>query len=250
MKTPLFKSHYSIGKSILTLDAEHDDKGPDSALCLAKEAGLKNIILVEDSIGGFMEAYKNAQELELKLIFGWRVSCVNDAKQEDNDSAHKVIIFARNTEGYHELVKVCTKASTDLKFKFPRVDFEYLHSVWSDNLVLMYPFYDSFVYNNLFTTKQCIPDFSLNPVMSLEDNGLLFDQALRDQVKQISKSENLETEECQSVFYAKYDDFDAWVAFKCLSGRSFRGQASLSYPLLDFCSSNTFCLEHVLKNDD
>ena len=47
---PLFKSHYSIGKSILTLN--HPDKfeegGPDSIFKIAQDHDLEQVILVED----------------------------------------------------------------------------------------------------------------------------------------------------------------------------------------------------------
>ena len=77
---PLFKSHYSLGRSILTLDLpkEDDPSSSDSVFDIAQEAGLEEVYLVEDSIAGFLEAYTNAKELKKKLIFGLRLTFCPD----------------------------------------------------------------------------------------------------------------------------------------------------------------------------
>ena len=55
--TPLFKSHYSIGRSILNLSiVEDSDKAEDSILLMSKKAGLEEVCLVDDSMSGFLEA--------------------------------------------------------------------------------------------------------------------------------------------------------------------------------------------------
>lgn len=52
---PFFKSHYSIGRSILTLEKPDDviSGGPDSIIKLCKDNDLKEFHLVEDSMSGF-----------------------------------------------------------------------------------------------------------------------------------------------------------------------------------------------------
>ena len=70
---PLFKSHYSLGRSILTLgmpEEERNEESSDSIFDIAQEGGMKEVFLVEDTMAGFLEAYTNANELGIKLIFG------------------------------------------------------------------------------------------------------------------------------------------------------------------------------------
>ena len=77
MILPFFKSHYSIGRSILTLsdiDESKDSGGPDSIINLSVNAGLKEVFLVEDSMTGFIQAYHNFQKYDIKLIFGLRLT--------------------------------------------------------------------------------------------------------------------------------------------------------------------------------
>ncbi len=66
----LFKSHYSIGKSILTLNdaSKVKDGGSDSIFQIALDNNLSEIILVEDSLIGFSEAYKRCTENNIKLL--------------------------------------------------------------------------------------------------------------------------------------------------------------------------------------
>ena len=61
---PLFKSHFSIGKSILRID---------DILSLTKD--LEKVYLVEDSMTGFPEAFRKLNE---RLCFGLRFSLYNE----------------------------------------------------------------------------------------------------------------------------------------------------------------------------
>ena len=77
---PLFKSHYSLGRSILTLNLpkEAANSGSDSVFDITQEARMKEVYLVEDSMAGFLEAYTNSKEAGVKLIFGLRLTFCPD----------------------------------------------------------------------------------------------------------------------------------------------------------------------------
>jgi len=81
---PLFKSHYSIGKSILTLENQEEERSnyPSSIIEIAKRKKLKTVFLVEDGMSGFLEAYKNCEEAKIKLIFGLRVTICENAEDK------------------------------------------------------------------------------------------------------------------------------------------------------------------------
>ena len=90
---PLFKSHFSIGKSILTLDdpSKQKEGKSDSIFSIAKDNNLKELVLVEDSLTGFMQAKKISDSMGIKLIFGLRLDMCENAtinpKEERNNSA-------------------------------------------------------------------------------------------------------------------------------------------------------------------
>ena len=131
---PLFKSTFSIGKSILTLDDPIDQKddGPDSIFSIALENNLQQVVLVEDSMVGFLEAFKKCASNNLQLVFGYRFTCCNCF--ENNDSCHKLIAFAKNDEGCKDLNKFYSAINTRFN---GRIDAENLQNLWTDNLLLV-----------------------------------------------------------------------------------------------------------------
>lgn len=241
---PFFKSHYSLGKSILTLTkaggSEPDE--PSSIIDIAKKLKLSSIHLVEDSISGFLEAYKSCEDAKIALRFGLRLTVCDDINNKTNDSRdkeHKVIVFLKNSNGYSSLVKISSLACSDGFYYYPRIDFKTLFSLWDDNnLLLGIPFYDSFVFKNNLTYSICVPDFSFcQPVFFIENNNLPFDLILKNRVEEYAKNQ-YEIFESQSIYYENKEDFLAYLTFKCISQRT-----TLNKPELEHCSSNEFCAE-------
>ena len=90
---PLFKSDFSIGKSILRLDLKSVSEKPDSSIFnILSENNLSRLVLVEDSMIGFMEAFTNCKELGIDLIYGIKIHI---AENSDPKTSHKVIVFAK-----------------------------------------------------------------------------------------------------------------------------------------------------------
>jgi len=241
--TPLFKSHYSIGRSILNLSAlEDSDKAEDSILLMSKKAGLEEVCLVDDSMSGFLEAYMNSKELGLKLIFGLRVTLCSDMLKKDEDSRasnSKVVIFCKNTEGYKTLVKIFGEASKKGFYYEPRIDIPKLKEHWNNkNLMICIPFYDSFLFSNFLNGGSFVPDFGFcDPKFFIEDNELPFDEILSDKVKSYCENAHA-VEKVKSIFYGKRLDFISYLTFKCINKRT-----TLNKPKLDHMCSEEFCFE-------
>lgn len=246
---PFFKSHYSLGKSILNLEENSEPERSDSVFQIAKDENLKEIVLVEDSMGGFLQAYKNAQKLNIKFVFGLRLSFVNDLTQSSEDrlgSSHKNIIFIKNENGYKSLIKIYSKAATEFYNKEPQIDYNKCKEFWDDNGMLMaVPFYDSYLMNNLLTNKTCIPNYFTEPVFFEEKNNHPFDFILSDKLKEIG----IKTELVKSIYYRNRADFAAWQTMKILSNRTF-GNNSLSKPNLENCCSSEFSFESYKESQN
>jgi len=241
---PLFKSHYSLGKSILTLakagSSEADE--PSSIIDIAKKLSLENLYLVDDSISGILDAYKSCEDAKINLRFGLRLTVCDDIDNktaESRDKEHKVIVFIRNSEGYKDLIKISTVASTNGFYYYPRIDCKILKNLWNENnLSLGIPFYDSYVFKNNLSYSICVPDFSFcNPVYFVEDNNLPFDGILKSKVEEIVSDKMLAVKS-QSIYYENKEDFLAYLTFRCISERT-----TLNKPNLEHCSSNEFCAE-------
>ena len=243
---PLFKSHYSIGRSILTLNNPDDVKanGPDSIIDICVKNDLEKFVLIEDSIAGFLQAYTNAKENKLHLIYGLRMTVcqdINEKSEESRKNSCKYAILAKTSEGYSRLIKIYSTAAKDGFYYEPRADFNLLRKNWSDkDLSLCVPFYDSFIFKNVLTTSMAVPEFNFtSPIFFLEDNDLPFDTLIADAVNSFaSTGKKRETVKTKSIYYKDKKDFKSYLTFRCINSRS-----SLEKPNLDHMCSNEFCLE-------
>lgn len=241
---PLFKSHFSIGKSILTLDdpKKVTEGGSDSVFKIAKDNNLKQIILVEDSLIGFFEAYKRSKEMGIQLIFGLRISMRNSALPEDSQSEHKVIVFAKDNDGCKLLNKIYSRAfCTNTGF----LDYIDLKELWNDNhLKLAIPFYDSFIYINNFSFGNAIPDLTFTkPTLFIEDNSLALDYLLQEKVNEFATNNDISITKVRSIYYNKKSDVKAFMAYKIICNRSFGKDRSLEKPELPHFCSDKFSFE-------
>ena len=249
---PLFKSHFSIGKSILTLrdPSEHKEGGSDSVFSIIKENNLKEVVLVEDSLTGFLQARKVASSMGVKLIFGLRIDMCEDArlnpKEEVSNSRHKIVIFAKNSQGCKLLNAIYSEAFSKA---YNAVDKKILKDNWDDkSLSLAIPFYDSFIFNNTMKFSSCTPEFSFTkPTFFLEDNGLPFDLFLRSRVIKYAEDNIFKLEKTKSIYYKNKKDVSALQTYKCITGRTF-GNKTLSKPNLDHFGSDEFCFQSWKEN--
>lgn len=246
LMTPIFTSHFSIGKSILTLSPPEKQSadGADSIFSIAVENNLKKIFLVEESMTGFFDAFRISKSLGIQLIFGYKFSCVNN--YEDLESKHKLIAFAKNDEGCKDLNKIYSFINTRSDNVISNED---LLSQWSDDLFLAVPFYDSFIFNNHMKLTQCIPDIMpLKPTFFIEKNNLPFDGLIADAIKRyVQANPSAKIENVQSIFYKSPEDCQAFQTYKILNYRKFGKQSTLSSPNLDHFGSDEFNWESYKK---
>jgi len=245
---PIFKSHYSLGRSILTLKMPKEVKeneSSDSVFDICDDAGIEEMYLIDDNMAGFLEAFTNAEALKIKLVFGLRLTFCPDSSnksEEGRRNSYKNIIFAKNAKGYKQLIKIYTYAAQEGFYYEPRMDFENLKSLWSNDLLLAIPFYDSFLYNNKYTDSQCVPDFSLTePVFFVEDNDVLFDKDIQKRVLDFC-SDKYKTVKTKSIYYKDRKDFSAYLTFRCINGRT-----TVEKPNFDGMCSDEFCYESYLE---
>ena len=174
----LFKTDCSIGRSILTLGAPENttEESADSIFSIAEEFGLSRLVLVEDSLIGFLEAFKKSKQYGIDLIFGLRLEICNVVENEKMPR-HKIIIFARNDNGCKILNRIYSLAYAEGD---GCLSMESVADYWKESdLKLAIPFYDSFIFNNIMTFNSCTPDFSFTkPIFFYENNDLPFDAHL------------------------------------------------------------------------
>ena len=255
MTIPLFKSHYSIGKSVLTLLPPTSDPAPDkpvSVFDIARENNLSKVVVVEDSYMGFLEGRQSALQAGIQFIFGLRFDVCHDVSQLDDaslkDCSHKIIVFPKNSSGCITLNNIYTTAHTKHS---GWLDLRLLSDLWDEaNLLLAVPFYDSFIYKNLTSFNACVPNFTFaNPTFFVEENGLPVDSMVKSAVERYCSANKFKIQSAQSIYYKDKSDFDAYLTYKLICGRNAfsNRQFSLEKPNLDHMGSNEFCWESYLE---
>ncbi len=245
---PIWKSHYSLGRSILTLEKEGSSKEeePDSIIDLCVKNGMKDLYLVEDGFSSFLEAFNNCRASNLNLRFGLRVTMCQDMADKSEESflkCAKYVIFIKNANGYRRLIKMYAAANQSGFYYEPRLDFKTLKEHWDDqDLSLVIPFYDSFIHQNHFNGRICMPEFGdIKPTFFVEDNDLIPDDQLRKRVQEYA-GEKFEIIETKSIYYKARKDFLAYMTFRCITSRT-----ALDKPELNGMTSPEFCLESYLE---
>lgn len=241
---PFWTSHFSLGQSLLTLRPVGKSKphGPKSILDIANKMKMQEIFLVESSMGGFLTAFNNCVDAKIQLCFGLKLVVCNDvANKSDNsrETESKVIIFLRNSNGYKNLIKIWNAAATQHFYYYPRCDWQLLRKFWSDDLLLVFPFYSSFLARNTLGLYSCVADHGFcQPIFTIEDSALPFDGILKDRVDKYCEANKLRKLESRSVYYNRYSDFDAFFTLQCIHNRT-----NWEKPNLDHFASNRFCVE-------
>ncbi len=243
---PLFTSHYSIGRSVLTLHNKDDNKKkrihPTSIIDICQENEFKTCILLEDRYGGFVDADKNLAAIGCDLIFGIRLTCCQNLTEKNEESLnteHKINVFSASENGRTKLKKIYSKSWKDGFYYQPRIDLQSLAEVWDDeDLVLAIPYYDSFLFQNNFFFKSIIPDFSFTkPVFFKQNNGLAQDILIDGAIDKFTAG-NYEIFKAKSIFYKNREDFLEYMTFRCIKNKT-----TLEKPELEEFSSDEFCFE-------
>ena len=231
---PLFKTHYSIGKSILNTKDIFE---------IQREHDLKEIVVVEDSFYGFRSLNKEAMKNNIKLIFGIRLSVVQSSVDE---LSSKLIFFAKNNEGMN---KIKSLYSSSFENKENVLILNNLNKNELENIKIAVPFYDSFIYNNLFHFGLCHVDISkFDFDYFIEQNNHPFDGLISEQVNSICKSQNKEPILTKSIYHKNKEDFDAFQMYKSICGRANGKTPMFTNPNLNHFCSNEFCWESFLEN--
>ena len=254
---PLFKSHYSLGKSILTLEQPTGKENcyPISIFDLLTRNKLPVLVLVEDNISGLLEASKVAADNKLKFIFGLRLDVCEDMTQKDEPSLNKrakYIIFVKTQAGYQKLIKIWSIAARDGFYYSPNIDFKTLKSLWGPELTMAVPFYDSFLHLNTLHSSVHVPE--LDPFKDvtflIESNDMPFDEIIEYRVREYCQRNDHKMLPAQSIYYKSPDDFLAYIAFKCLHNRGSYQKCTLEKPELDHMSSDQFNFEKWLAKEN
>ena len=160
--------------------------------------------------------------------------------QNEGDSGEKpskLVLFAMNNQGVQDLKRLYSDASLSdcnslVLSRYSEKDFE--------NLKVCVPFYDSYIFNNLFFFGLSHIDLShLSPTYFIEDNNHPFDFQIRSVIEGL----NVKTEMVKTILHHNKDDFEAFQMYKASCSRSQGRAPTFQRPNLDHFCSDDFCWE-------
>lgn len=246
MIIPIFTSDYSIGRSILKIKPSETEGGPDDILTIAQNNLLKEVYIVEDNMIGFLDTYKAFHNTDIILHYGVRFNICNDVSDNDEKNTHKVIVFARDTEGCKSLFNLFSIVSCQYNGV---MDYNILFKYWDfQGLLLAHPFYDSYLYHNTFHFKNCMPTqgFISDGIYLYENNKLPHDEILGPKVLKQNNVVHV-----KSIFYKNRVDFMAYQTYRMACNRRVgKKTPTLSLPNVEHFASDNFCFESYLEENE
>ena len=243
---PIWADH-STRRSLLTYWPEKDTKphGPQSIISLAKKAGLKQCFGISNNFHTFIEAWKGLKDAGIQFCFGLELIMVQDAKihtEETLRQEHKILIFAKNAQAYKDLIKIYSACHSDKdnRYYVQRFDYKRLNALWTDNLMLVMPFFDGFLHKNtLVHGANIIPDMPVKPLIFREvDSGIPFAGLIDAAIDRFNANKDHEEVRTKTIYYEKRADFEAYTVL-----RSIQNRGSFDSPKVDFLCSPRFCFE-------
>ncbi len=251
---PIFVSHYSLPQqgSILSLEEAGKAKpgGPVSVFDLAREGGLKEVVLVDDRIDGAIQAVKSAEKAKVRLCFGVKMVVCADANDKTEASLatqSKVIVFARNgapnaqgiPHGYSKLVSIWNRAATTGFYWSARTSWSWLKEQWSDDLVLALPWGSSFIAKNTLTFNRIVPDLPCAPwVFRERATELPFAPLIDAAIDRYTKDNAAQVQDVKTCYYARKADFLPYQVLRAIGARE-----SFAAPGVDHLSADTFSFD-------
>jgi len=232
----LFYSANSFN-SILSLSEKAVGGGSNSIVEIAEEMSIDKVFLVEKNPSSFPLAFNN---LGKKLVYGIEfIVCQNieDKTPASVETEHKVIIFAKSGSSYSNfLMKLYSIAATEGDYNGqPRLDFKIIDNNWDQDLLMVIPFYDSFLYNNLLLGYKCNISLNQNPILCLENHDLPYDVIMKKKVKQFADQNDCETLDTHKVLYKRKIDVISFQTYKCIKNKT-----NIEKPNLEGFASKSF----------
>lgn len=248
---PIFYDH-SSKKSILTYWKEKElaPNGPRSIIKICKDSGINTIYGISNNFSTFIEAYKNCREAKINFRFGIELWMCDDAKVHDAASLnneHKIVIFARNSDAYKDLVKIFSACHADRNnfYYKARFDFQQLNKLWTNNLILALPFFDSVIaQNTLKYNCNIIPNFPVPPIIMREQSAKLpIESSINYALDLFNNEGKYEEIKTKTIFYEKRSHFDEYTVYRCIHNRG----SSIEEPKMDYFGSPNFSFEDYLQ---
>lgn len=247
---PIWKTHGSMGKSILTAEDDDEilDNYPVSIISIAKRYKLKQLMVIDDSFVEFPKLLKNCNKYDIQLIFGLNFTLCNDANEKTEESRmndHKVSVLMKNSAGYKDLILLnnAINANPDNFYYCNRGDYKILNKHMTDNLVLLIPPHDNFIHKNLLENGKIIPKFEgYKPIFTYCDIELPYTEVLNKSIHNYANNNKYDLKHVHPIVHFSKKDYKAYQNFRAIANRK-----TYNNPNIEFFCNDSFSWESYNK---
>jgi DNA polymerase III alpha subunit len=248
---PIFRSHYSLSESLLTLEEPGKAKAgnPLSVFDLATQGGLEEVVVVDTRIDGFIQAYKASLKAKVKLCYGLKLTIcadMGDRTPESRRTESRVVVLVKDSAGYSDLIKIWNRSwGHDGSFThrgetYGRMDWKGLKGLWTEHLGLALPYFSSFIAKNTLTMSQITPDLPIQPWLFREvDSGLPFAPLIDSALERYTEGNQSMVVPSKTILYPNSSWFKAYQVF-----RAIHEHGSWDSPEVDHLASDRFSFEN------
>lgn len=216
-------SHYSLLEAIPQIDALVDQ---------AKKLGYTHLALTDtNNLYGAIEFYKACKKKEIVPIIGVEISVAEKSMREEINTANnrifKMVLLAKTTEGYKNLLKLVSFAHIEPKGKaMPCLDLQKI-SEYKDGLVLLSGLTESYIWEKLRQDDTISAERFINDCKAIFGEGFYLEVGTFPQVENGEKVRALTIELAKKTgtrliasYNVHYLDPGDRSALKILSGIS------------------------------
>ena len=206
MATPLYnRSVYSLLSSMLT---------PKSIVLKCKEYGYKSAALVDRNVlSGAMSFKKECEKAEIKPIYGLSVDV------EIDDRIHEVILYARNDDGYRNLMGLSSRIGISDK---KTIDVDTLNRYRGDNFLVLVS--DDMPLTYYVDRKMDLEEaykrqselFGDDYLVAMADHDIALNLYRDRELKPFLKGKGIKTIALSRSYYSEKNDYEEYEVLKCI----------------------------------
>ena len=205
----------------------------DKLLDKVKELGMDSCAITDHGVMyGAVQFFEQAKKRGIKPIIGCEVYTAKRTRHDrdnlDKKSGH-LILLAKNTVGYHNLIKVVSGAYKDGFYYKPRVDRELL-AQYSEGIICLSACIAGKVQSNILRNDyEAAKEEALwldktyghgNFFLELQDQGLEEEIVINKGLKQLSKELDIPLVATNDVHYLNQEDADAHDVLLCIGTKN------------------------------
>ncbi|MGL4483619.1 MAG: DNA polymerase III subunit alpha, partial [Anaerovoracaceae bacterium] len=200
----------------------------------AKELGMDSLAITDHGVMfGVMDFYNECIDQKIKPIIGCEVYTaargLNDKEVDKDRALGHLILLAKNETGYHNLMKIVSSGFLKGFYFKPRVDHEILEK-YSEGVIALSGCLKGKIQRELLkkdysaAEKEAIKLKEIfgaeNFYLEIQDQGLAEEAEIYDDIKRLSKEQEIPIVATNDVHYVNIEDAEAHDVLLCIQTKT------------------------------